>query len=312
MTTTSVRDAVSALQDGGVGVIPTDTVYGLVAAAANEQAVRRFYALKHREHKPGTVVAASVEQLAELGVPRRYLNKVARWWPNPLSVEISLGPELVYLHQDTGRQAFRVVADAALRGILERTGPLVTSSANKPGEPGATNLHEAYDYFKDRVDFYVDGGDLSGCAPSTIIRVVGDDIEVIRQGAVEIGEGGMHYIAPSKKDCVFCRSNGRLKGEILASSEGAYLVAAGSSPGNYLIIPETHVESLTELPDTWWVDAKAMLAEVPGLKRDYNLSINIGKAAGQTLDHLHFWIIPRSGDQATTGKGLARLIEEAN
>jgi len=300
------------LQSGGVGVMATDTVYGLVARASDEQAVRRFYGLKHREHKPGTVVAASVEQLVELGVPNRSLKKVARWWPNPLSVEISLGPELSYLHQDTGRQAFRVVADEDLRDILVMTGPLVTTSANKPGEPGATTLSEAHEYFRDAVDFYVDGGDLSGRAPSTIIRVVGDDIEVIRQGAVEIDHEGMHYIAPSKKDCVFCRSNGRLKGEILASSDGAYLVGAGSSPGNYLIIPETHVESLSELPDTWWADAKTMLTEVPDLPPDYNLSINLGKAAGQTMGHLHFWVIPRFSGQAASGKGLARLIDDAN
>ncbi len=194
ITTHLAEDAVAILNAGGVGVMPTDTVYGLVARAADKAAVARLYALKRRERKPGTVIAASVEQLIELGVPEQHLRRVERWWPNPLSVETPLGEDLAYLHQDTGRQGFRVVADEHVRQVLEQTGPLVTSSANQPGEPGATVLQEARDYFGDKVDFYVDKGDLSGRAPSTIIRVVADEIEVIRQGAVEIDERGRHLL----------------------------------------------------------------------------------------------------------------------
>ncbi|HUD11958.1 MAG TPA: Sua5/YciO/YrdC/YwlC family protein [Candidatus Saccharimonadia bacterium] len=309
--TRQIDEAVTILNDGGVGVLPTDTVYGLVARASDAKAVGRFYALKHREHKPGTVVAASIEQLMQLGVPGRHLKRVTQWWPNPLSVEISLGQDLAYLHQDTGRQAFRVVADEQLRAVLEQTGPLVTSSANQPGEPGATNLSEAQEYFKNKVDFYVDGGDLSGRAPSTIIRVVADEIEVIRQGAVEIDQSGMRYITPSKAGCVFCRSNGRLKGEIIAAADGGFLIRAQSNPGDFLIVPDTHVETLAELPDTWWADVKELLIQVPDLLPDYNISINIGPVAGQTVKHLHFWVIPRSANDSASGKGFARLIEEA-
>jgi tRNA threonylcarbamoyl adenosine modification protein (Sua5/YciO/YrdC/YwlC family) len=160
-------------------------VYGLVARAADREAVKRFYALKDRHHKPGTVVAASVAQLAELGVPRAQLDRVAEYWPAPLSVEMQLGDELFYLHQETGRQAYRVVADEQLRGVLERTGPLVTSSANRPGEPMAVTVEQAQDYFEDRVDFYVDGGDLSGRPVSTIIGFKGGAIVVYRQGAFD-------------------------------------------------------------------------------------------------------------------------------
>lgn len=170
--------------------MPTDTIYGIVARAADEKAVNRLYALKHREHKPGTVIAASVEQLVELGVPKRYLSAVEHLWPNALSVEIPLGHRLTYLHQDTGRQAYRVVADEKILAILRHTGPLVTSSANQPGEPVADNIEEAVAYFDGQVDFYVDGGELVGREPSTLIRVVDDAIEVLRKGAFHISETG--------------------------------------------------------------------------------------------------------------------------
>jgi tRNA threonylcarbamoyl adenosine modification protein (Sua5/YciO/YrdC/YwlC family) len=167
--------------------MPTDTIYGLVARAQDKDAVARLYALKHRDHKPGTIIAATIEQLIDLGVDQAHLDKVKQRWPNPLSVETPLSNDLAYLHQDTGRQGLRVVADEAVRKILLQTGPLLTSSANHPGEPGAVTVADAWDYFGDNIDFYVDGGDLSGRAPSTIIRITNTgDIEVIRDGAVKL------------------------------------------------------------------------------------------------------------------------------
>lgn len=174
------------LQPGAVAVIPTDTVYGLVARAQDEAAVTRLYALKDREHKPGTIIAASIEQLVELGIKRRYLKAVEQFWPGAVSVEIP--HHIAYLHQGTGRQAFRIPDDATLRAFLEKVGPLQTSSANHPGLSPANTVDEARNYFGDAVDIYVDGGDLSASQPSTIIRVIDDAIEIIRQGAVHIKE----------------------------------------------------------------------------------------------------------------------------
>jgi L-threonylcarbamoyladenylate synthase len=175
---------VAALKNGAVAVIPTDTVYGLVAQAADQQAVARLYALKHREHKPGTVVAASIDQLVALGIKRRYLKAVEQFWPGAVSVETA--HQIEYLHQGTGRQAFRIPADESMLALLEKTGPLLTTSANLPGEPTATTVEAARKYFGKKVDIYVDGGDLSGRPPSTIIRIIDDAIDVIRQGAVKV------------------------------------------------------------------------------------------------------------------------------
>jgi len=186
----TTEEAVAVLLSGGVGVLPTDTVYGLVACATNQAAVTRLYALKQRERKPGTIVAASIDQLVDLGIKRRYLTAVEPWWPNSLSVVIPTGDLLEYLHQGVDSLAIRIPKDEKLQNILMQTGPLVTSSANAPGEPTANNLDEAYAYFGDKVDFYVDGGSMAGRQPSTVVRIVDDTIEVLRQGAVPIDENG--------------------------------------------------------------------------------------------------------------------------
>jgi len=175
---------------GAVGVLPTDTIYGIVCRASDERAVKRLYALKHREHKPGTVIAASIEQLVGLGLKPRYLKAVEQFWPGPVSVIIPCGAELEYLHLGKLSLAVRIPKDAALQKLLKKTGPLLTSSANVTKEPPATVIKEAQAYFDGQVDFYVDGGDLSGNEPSTIIRIIDDAIEVIREGAVTINEAG--------------------------------------------------------------------------------------------------------------------------
>lgn len=186
----SLADVIGQLQDGAVGVLPTDTVYGLVCRAADETAVARLYDLKRREHKPGTVIAAKLQQLIDLGLRARYLKAVEAYWPNPISVVIPCGKELAYLHQGVQSLAVRIPADESLRRLLDRTGPLLTSSANQPGQPVATTLDEAQDYFGDNVDFYVDGGTITGRQPSTVIRIVDDAIEILRPGAINIDENG--------------------------------------------------------------------------------------------------------------------------
>lgn len=180
---TLVPEAIRRLQSGHVGVLPTDTVYGLVARAEDPIAVQRLYSLKHREQKPGTLIAATTEQLQSLGTPKELLEQVAAYWPGALSAVLPIGEQFSYLHQGVGDIAMRVVANAEVRAILMQTGPLLTSSANHPGAPGAINVLEAWNYFEDTVDFYVDGGDRSGQPPSTIVKPRADgSFQLIRQG----------------------------------------------------------------------------------------------------------------------------------
>ncbi len=181
---------IDLLLDGHVGVLPTDTIYGLVALASDQEAVKRLYSLKHREQKPGTVVAANVQQLVSLGLDEQTLAAAAHLWPNPISIIVPCKTELNYLDLGKGSLAVRIPDQSDLNRLLEMTGPLLTSSANHPGEPQANNPEEAEGYFGDAVDFYVNGGDLSGHPPSTVARLTEGHLEVLRQGAVAIDKHG--------------------------------------------------------------------------------------------------------------------------
>lgn len=188
LNTLSDKALPNLLLDGSVGILPTDTVYGLVCAANNAEAVTRVYKLKSREHKPGTIVASSIDQLVALGLKARYLKAVEQYWPGPVTIVIPCGPELNYLDMGLRTLAVRISDNETLNALIDVTGPLLTTSANLPGEKPADTIAEAEKYFGNSVDFYVEGGNLSDREPSTLIRVVDDAVEVLRQGAVKINE----------------------------------------------------------------------------------------------------------------------------
>lgn len=183
----SLEDAAEQLRGGNVGVLPTDTVYGLVAVAANQSAVEKIYSIKRRPSQPGTIIAASVIQLQQLGFPAQELSIANNYWPNSVSVVIDASNVADYLKQERPNLPVRIPNSPALLNLLKTTGPLMTTSANAPSEPTSTTLAMAERYFGDAVDFYVDGGDLSDRAPSTIIGIQpSGEVTIFRQGAAAI------------------------------------------------------------------------------------------------------------------------------
>ena len=181
------QDIVCQLQEGNIGVIPTDTLYGLVGSALNRDAVERVYAVRARDvDKPCIVLIADSEDFAVFGAhvsesEKKYLQQ---WWPGKVSVIIPvLGDKWTYLHRGTHAIAFRIPQDIALRKLLQQTGPLIAPSANMHGMKPAETIEEARQYFATAVDVYVDGG-LMQSEPSTLVCFENNQPKILRQGAV--------------------------------------------------------------------------------------------------------------------------------
>lgn len=123
-------------------------------------------------------------------------------------------------------------------------------------------------------------------------------------------------MATSQDECRI--SYGRLKGkgEVLAETDGAFLVPSIDAPGvAWLIEPKEHLEDVLDLPDNWWRMVKDLLPYIPGFFQDpsvFNISINLGPTAGRQLPHLHFWIIRREDGKPSSGKGLLALMLEVD
>lgn len=184
-TTLFGPDIVRFLKGGGIAIIPTDTLYGIVGSALLKDVVERIFALKGRDPtKPCIVLIADREDLRRFGIEMTadLQAQLGRYWPGPVSILLPVpGRQWAYLHRGTGTVACRVPADSKLRGLLEATGPLVAPSANPEGERPAETIAEAKMYFGGRVDFYVDGGRRVG-KPSTLIEIRSGEVDILREG----------------------------------------------------------------------------------------------------------------------------------
>lgn len=174
------------IKAGAIGVLPTDTVYGLVAQANNDQALERFYKAKQRGNEPGTIIGASVDQFVAMGFPADALKLAARYWPETVSVVIDASDVAHMLKQHRSSLALRIPAPRELRSLLDKSGPLMTTSANPPGEPIAHTIEEAKEYFGDTIDFYV-GTNYIDYSSSTIVGIDAEgNTTTYRQGSAII------------------------------------------------------------------------------------------------------------------------------
>ena len=185
----SFEEAISRIESGKIGIVPTDTLYGLVASAMDPESVERVYRVRGRDgDKPCIVLIADISDLDRFSpaVSDVILGKLRKWWPGKVSVILPCPDDrFTYLHRGTGTIAFRMPDRPELRDFLRKTGPIIAPSANQQGMPPAKTVGEAEKYFGSDVDFYVDSGTLDS-KPSTVVRFTDGKLSVVREGAVKI------------------------------------------------------------------------------------------------------------------------------
>ncbi len=168
---------VETLRRGGTAVIRTDTIYGIVASANNEEAVKSVYVLKKR-----TLTKSCIILIAEpsqcYGSADELLTDSKRFHNTPTSFLIDSPHAPSWLLRANKELAYRIPADEGLRTLLRQTGPLIAPSANPEGLPPARNIHEARTYFGEAVTMYVDGGEVpNDTKPSRLLRLHADGTE---------------------------------------------------------------------------------------------------------------------------------------
>ncbi len=186
----AVEAASLAVQRGELIVLPTDTVYGVGADAFDPAAVRGLLAAKGRGREmppPVLVSAATTLDALAVRVPGYARALVEAFWPGPLTLVCHQQSSLQWDLGDTrGTVAVRMPDHEVAREILERTGPLAVSSANKTGMPAATDADQAEEMLGDDVALIVDAGESPGGEASTIVDVTGTQGRVLRRGALSL------------------------------------------------------------------------------------------------------------------------------
>ncbi|WP_193611885.1 L-threonylcarbamoyladenylate synthase [Nocardioides lijunqiniae] len=186
----AVSAASVAIQQGRLVVIPTDTVYGVAADAFDADAVKGLLAAKGRGREmppPVLVSAASTLDALAVRVPGYARALVEELWPGPLTLVCHMQTSLRWDLGDTrGTVAVRMPDHPVALELLERTGPLAVSSANRTGMPAATDAEQAEEMLGDAVELIVDAGESPGGEASTIVDVTGTQGRILRRGALSL------------------------------------------------------------------------------------------------------------------------------
>ncbi|MGW0120463.1 L-threonylcarbamoyladenylate synthase [Streptomyces sp. NPDC003327] len=187
-----IAAAVTALGQGDLVVLPTDTVYGVGADAFDPRAVARLLAAKGRgRHKPSPVLVGSTAALGDLvaDLPRAAEDLIEAFWPGGLTLVLRHRPSLSWdLGETGGTVAVRMPDHPVALELLAAAGPTAVSSANLTDQPSPEDCESALRMLGDSVAVYLDAGRTAGPLSSSIVDLTGDSPVLVREGVLSAAE----------------------------------------------------------------------------------------------------------------------------
>ena len=188
-----IRQAAQVVRVGGVIGYPAETVYGLGADPYDLDAVRRVFDVKGREGRKGFILVVLDERMlmctvAEVSPPARRL--MDAFWPGPLTLIFRASADLPDVLLGGGDTvAVRRTSDPVAQALLQALKcPLISTSANRAGEPPCRSAAEVANTFRDRLDLILDDGTVRDQMPSSIVDVSSEKVRMVRAGAVTRSE----------------------------------------------------------------------------------------------------------------------------
>jgi len=182
-----VETAARAIKKGGVIIAPTDTVYGLVADATNENAIKKIYAIKQRQSEKYLPIfvknIAMAKKLAAISLRQQTI--LEEKWPGKVTAVLIRKDELRIFGTGGKKIALRIPFYHFINSLLETLdSPLAGTSANISGKPASTRIDDVLAQLNRRdplPDMAVNAGDLPKSQPSTIIDMTAPEIKILRK-----------------------------------------------------------------------------------------------------------------------------------
>ena len=190
MREVSLNEAILLLRRGEILIYPTETVYGLGVDVANSEAIQKLFHLKQRDvNKPISILVSDIEQIRDCTseLSPAALKLIQKYFPGPLTLVLPASEKISpLLHGHSGwigiRQSSHPVAQALVAGLGS---PMTTTSANPSGQASALTVSDIVDYFSGNTDIgFLSGGDLQASQGSTVIKVEGDELILLREGDI--------------------------------------------------------------------------------------------------------------------------------
>jgi L-threonylcarbamoyladenylate synthase len=184
-----IADIASVLRDDGVMAYPTETYYGLGAAAFSAEAVSRVFKLKKRDvRKPLPVIASDLDMVGEIAgpLPPVFWTLAEEFWPGPLTIVLKASRFLPdFLAGPGGSVAVRIPPVPWVRKLAyEMCQPLTATSANISGGHEMSDPAEVTAVFERQIELIVDGGRTPGGAPSSLLDLTSPEPRVLREGQI--------------------------------------------------------------------------------------------------------------------------------
>ena len=182
-----IKKSVEIIENGGIIVFPTDTVYGIGCNPYNENAVKKIYEIKSREKiKSLPVLAYSIDIVKQIVIIDEFTEKIIKkYWPGPLTLILKLKDKNLKKSLNLeDKIAVRIPNSVCTLKLLNKCNLIVGTSANVSGDSSFTNPQECMKNVKN-YDVFVDGGTITSKGESTIIEIENEKIHVIREGALK-------------------------------------------------------------------------------------------------------------------------------
>lgn len=193
--------ALAVLDAGGTLAFPTDTVYGLATRCEDPAVIEQLFEAKGREHSQAIAVLLGQAQDLTLVAdqPSAQAMQLAQaFWPGPLTLVVPRHPRLPDILAPLPTIGVRLPDHPVAIALMQRSGPLAVTSANRSGQANACSAAEVLAQLDGRIDLLLDGGETPGGVPSTVVDTTSDEVRVLRQGPVS--EADIHQLLAGRTD----------------------------------------------------------------------------------------------------------------
>ena len=184
-----LKEISKIIKSGGIVVFPTETVYGIGTNGLNKEAISRLYDVKQRPtSKPISLLVSSIDMVEKVAcdITDMEYKLMEKFFPGPLTIILkkkSIVPDNLTNNTDT--VGIRMPDNIVARKLIEYANvPIATPSANISGKPSGININKIMEDFKDKVDYYIDGGQSKLGIGSTIVKIENEYPVILREGSI--------------------------------------------------------------------------------------------------------------------------------
>lgn len=177
------------MQQGGIVIFPTETVYGIGVNGLDSEAVKKLYKIKQRPlNKPISLLVSDMNMVNKVAqdITDLEYKLMERFFPGPFTIILNkkdIVPDIVTANSNT--VGVRMPSEEITRKLMEYANvPIAAPSANISNKPSGTNLESIIKDFEGKVNFFIDGGESKLGIASTIVKVIDGIPHILRQGTI--------------------------------------------------------------------------------------------------------------------------------